>query len=70
MSRPTVAPLDTKLFSVADRRGEDPVLVSQPGLASIPFFLAGGLKIVYDLLIYRAFSAVRPPDEPGEGPSL
>jgi hypothetical protein len=22
---------------------------------SVPFFLAGGLKIVYDLLLYRAF---------------
>ncbi len=39
------------------------VLVSNPALAAIPFFLAGGLKIVYDLLIYRAFRAVRPPEE-------
>jgi hypothetical protein len=23
---------------------------------SVPFFLAGGLKIVYDLLLYRAFA--------------
>lgn len=28
-----------------------------------PFFLAGGLKIVYDLLLYRSFQAVRPPEE-------
>jgi hypothetical protein len=24
---------------------------------SVPFFLAGGLKIVYDVLLYRAFSS-------------
>ena len=28
-------------------------------LASVPFFLAGGLKIVYDLLVWRAFKRVR-----------
>jgi MFS family permease len=32
------------------------VLVGTVGWASVPFFLAGGLKIVYDLLLYRAFS--------------
>jgi MFS family permease len=31
------------------------VLVGSAGLMSVPFFLAGGLKIVYDLLLYRAF---------------
>lgn len=39
------------------------VLVAGAGTAALPFFLAGGLKIVYDLLVYRAFSAVRPPEE-------
>ena len=39
------------------------VLVASASTAALPFFLAGGLKIVYDLLIYRAFSAVRPPEE-------
>jgi MFS family permease len=29
----------------------------------LPFLLAGGLKIVYDLLIYRSFRHVRPPEE-------
>jgi MFS family permease len=29
----------------------------------IPFFLAGGLKIVYDLLLYRSFSHTKPPEE-------
>lgn len=32
------------------------VLVGTAGWASVPFFLAGGLKIVYDVLLYRAFS--------------
>ena len=39
------------------------VLVSTAGLAAFPFFLAGGLKIVYDLLLYRAFRSVRPAEE-------
>jgi hypothetical protein len=29
----------------------------------VPFFIAGGLKIVYDLLLYRAFVRVRPAEE-------
>ena len=29
----------------------------------MPFYLAGGLKIVYDLLLYRDFRNVRPPEE-------
>jgi len=29
----------------------------------IPFFVAGGLKIAYDLLVYRAFRDVHPPEE-------
>ena len=31
-------------------------LVGSAGWMSLPFFLAGGLKIVYDVLLYRAFS--------------
>jgi hypothetical protein len=27
-----------------------------------PFFICGGLKIVYDLLLYRSFRAVRMPE--------
>ena len=42
-------------------------LVASAGLASIPFFLAGGLKIGYDLLLYRAFRSGRTPDERAEG---
>ena len=33
-------------------------LFASAGLAAVPFFLAGGLKIVYDLLLYRAFRPV------------
>jgi MFS family permease len=32
-------------------------------LLSLPFFLAGGLKIVYDLTLYRSFRALKPPEE-------
>ena len=39
------------------------VLVASAGFAAIPFYLAGGLKIVYDLLMYRDFRRVRPPEE-------
>lgn len=42
-------------------------LVATPGLASVPFFLAGGLKILYDLLLYRAFTSGRAPDERRRG---
>ena len=28
-----------------------------------PFFIAGGLKIAYDLAAYRTFKAIRPPEE-------
>jgi len=30
---------------------------------NVPFFLAGGLKIVYDLLLYRSFVGLRAPEE-------
>ena len=36
---------------------------SVPMLFNAPFFLTGSLKIVYDLLLYREFSAVKPPEE-------
>jgi len=35
-------------------------LLATPALLSVPFFLGGGLKIVYDLLLYRSFYAVKP----------
>lgn len=36
---------------------------SIPALLSLPFFLAGGLKIIYDLLLFREFRGVKPPEE-------
>jgi predicted MFS family arabinose efflux permease len=39
------------------------LLFSIPALLSAPFFLSGGLKIIYDLLLYREFRAVKPPEE-------
>jgi len=38
-------------------------LLANAALLSLPFFIAGGLKIVYDLALYREFRAVRPPEE-------
>jgi len=32
-------------------------------LLNAPFFLAGGLKIAYDLALYRSFRTIRPPEE-------
>jgi predicted MFS family arabinose efflux permease len=34
-----------------------------PGLLSLPFFLSGGLKILYDLSLWREFRQVKPPEE-------
>jgi MFS family permease len=39
------------------------VLIASAGYAAIPFYLAGGFKILYDLLIYREFRNVKPPEE-------
>jgi MFS family permease len=38
-------------------------LFSRPRLIDVPFFIAGALKIVYDLILYRQFATVRPPEE-------
>jgi MFS family permease len=39
------------------------VLLASAGYVAVPFYLAGGFKILYDVLIYRAFRSVRPPEE-------
>jgi len=39
------------------------LLLGSPALLGAPFFLAGGLKIVYDILLYRGFRSIRPPEE-------
>ena len=38
-------------------------LLAIPALVSAPFFIAGGLKIVYDLVLFQQFRAHRPPEE-------
>lgn len=38
-------------------------LFANPALLSLPFFISGGLKIIYDLSLYREFQALRPPEE-------
>lgn len=47
----SISPLLTGLF------------FSVPFLFSAPFFLSGGLKIVYDLLLFREFRSIKPPEE-------
>jgi MFS family permease len=39
------------------------ILIANAGLAALPFYLAGGLKIAYDLVLYREFRHLRPPEE-------
>lgn len=39
------------------------IFLASPALLSLPFFLAGGLKIVYDLLLYGSFRKLKPPEE-------
>jgi predicted MFS family arabinose efflux permease len=36
---------------------------ANPMLMSLPFFLSGGLKIIYDLSLYRSFKTLKPPEE-------
>jgi len=39
------------------------LLFSHASLISVPFFIAGTLKILYDLLLFRAFRKLKPPEE-------
>lgn len=39
------------------------ILISFPALLSVPFFLSGGLKIMYDLTLYQSFRSIKPPEE-------
>jgi sugar phosphate permease len=39
------------------------LLIGNAALLSAPFFIAGGLKIIYDLLLYRNFRALKSPEE-------
>jgi MFS family permease len=38
-------------------------LLAHASFISFPFFISGFLKIGYDLLLYRAFRSIRPPEE-------
>jgi MFS family permease len=38
-------------------------LFARPGLINLPFYIAGTLKVVYDLLLYFSFRQLRPPEE-------
>jgi MFS family permease len=39
------------------------LMYARPELINLPFFIAGGVKIVYDLLLYRSFVRVQTPEE-------
>lgn len=39
------------------------IFFSIPFLFSAPFIIAGGLKIIYDLLLFREFRSIKPPEE-------
>jgi len=39
------------------------LMFARPSLMSVPFFIAGTLKVVYDLLLYKGFAALQPPKE-------
>ena len=41
------------------------VLMTVPFLFSTPFFLAGGLKLGYDFLLFKSFRGLKPPEESG-----
>jgi MFS family permease len=41
-------------------------LVGMASLAAVPFYIAGGLKIAYDLILYRLFRSAPTPEEQAE----
>jgi MFS family permease len=44
-------------------------LYAAPGLAWVPFAICGALKIGYDLVLWRDFVSIRPPEERGGEPT-
>jgi len=42
-------------------------LYAAASLAGLPFLLSGGLKVAYDLLLWRSFRALPPPEERASG---
>jgi MFS family permease len=43
------------------------VLFAHPASVDAPFYIAGAVKIAYDLLLYRAFRSLTPPEEAASG---
>jgi MFS family permease len=39
------------------------LLFARPALINVPFYIAGILKIAYDLQLFRAFRSLKPPEE-------
>jgi len=39
------------------------LLFARPSLMNVPFYIAGGLKIAYDLSLFQAFRSLQPPEE-------
>jgi hypothetical protein len=39
------------------------IFIGIPALINVPFLLCGGLKIIYDLALWREFRLVKPPEE-------
>src|SRR3972149_4796886 len=39
------------------------LFLASPVLLSAPFLVAGGLKIIYDLLLYHSYRTLKPPEE-------
>jgi MFS family permease len=39
------------------------LMFARPALVNLPFFIAGALKVIYDLMLYRGFAAVQPREE-------
>jgi MFS family permease len=39
------------------------LLLGSAALMSLPFIISGSLKVIYDLILYRSFQTVKPPEE-------
>lgn len=44
------------------------LLLSDNTLLSVPFFIAGGVKIIYDILLFASFRSHEPEDHPARSP--
>lgn len=43
------------------------LMLAAPAFFSFPFFLSGGLKLIYDTLLYISFRGLKPPEESDRG---